>query len=65
MDDHSKFGWVERDGQLVCGFCGSVTFQAYMNAKVEDIIATDKDYKVYVIIDGKQYKFYRDHYEYA
>lgn len=62
---HEKFGWVEREGVLVCGFCGSITFEEYMKAKIDDIIATDKDYKVYVIINGKQYKFYRDHYEYA
>lgn len=58
---HEQFGWVERDGVIVCGYCGSVTNQFFLDA--DDIIPTDKDYKVYVIKGNKQYKFYQNHYE--
>lgn len=57
-ENHDEY--VERDGVLRCKYCGSVSREFRNNA--DRIIWTDKLYKMYVIKDNKQYKFYVDHY---
>jgi hypothetical protein len=51
--------YQERDGVLRCKYCGSVSMDFLKNA--DEIIYTDKTYKMYIIKDSKQYKFYMDH----
>lgn len=51
--------YIEREGILRCKYCGSVSKEFLK--KADSIIYTDKSYKMYIVKDGKQYKFYMDH----
>lgn len=58
-------GWNLRDGLLCCSFCGSLNPDAFMELVANNVILgpTDKNYKVYVTVEGHHhnFKFYFQH----
>lgn len=59
MVDERHDEYEERNGVLRCKYCGSVNQEFLKEA--DQIIWTDKPYKFYIVKNGKQYKFYMDH----
>lgn len=56
--------WHDRDGRLVCSYCGSARPEDFLAraAAGEPVTPTDKNYKVYI---GKNYKVYFQHFDTA